>query len=107
MLAHSQPLVTGLAPRGLRDAFNQQKRISLAITHDRRSLEERYPKISRLAVLLPTGEDHPNFGYIDANLSDLLFGQSIKMLNQSFGAAGALYDQGGPRAIQLSLKLVF
>ncbi|HEY4049655.1 MAG TPA: TonB-dependent receptor, partial [Acidobacteriaceae bacterium] len=51
--------------------------------------------------------NHPNFGYIDPHLSDLLFGQSTKMLNQSFGAAGALYDQGGPRAIQLSLKLVF
>jgi hypothetical protein len=32
--------------------------ISLAITHDRRSLEEGYPKISRLAVLLPIVEDN-------------------------------------------------
>jgi hypothetical protein len=51
--------------------------------------------------------NHPNFGYIDPSLSDLLFGQSTKMLNQSFGSSGALYNQGGPRAIQLSLKLVF
>jgi hypothetical protein len=51
--------------------------------------------------------NHPNFGYIDPSLSDLLFGQSTKMLDQSFGNSGALYNQGGPRAIQLSLKLVF
>jgi Carboxypeptidase regulatory-like domain/TonB-dependent Receptor Plug Domain len=51
--------------------------------------------------------NHPNFGYIDPYLSDLLFGQSTKMLNQSFGSAGALYDQGGPRAVQLSFKVAF
>jgi Carboxypeptidase regulatory-like domain/TonB-dependent Receptor Plug Domain len=51
--------------------------------------------------------NHPNFGYIDPSLSDLLFGQSTKMLNQSFGSSGALYNQGGPRAIQLSLRLTF
>jgi hypothetical protein len=51
--------------------------------------------------------NHPNFGYIDPYLTDLLFGQSTKMLNQSFGASGALYEQGGPRSIQISLKFVF
>jgi TonB dependent receptor len=51
--------------------------------------------------------NHPYFGYIDPYLSDLLFGQSTKMLNQSFGSPGALYDQSGPRAIQFSFKLAF
>jgi hypothetical protein len=51
--------------------------------------------------------NHPNFGYIDPSLSDFLFGQSTKMLDQSFGPSGALYNQGGPRGIQLSLKLAF
>jgi len=51
--------------------------------------------------------NHPNFGYIDPYLSDLLFGQASKMLNQSFGAPGALYDQGGPRSIQVSVRLAF
>jgi hypothetical protein len=51
--------------------------------------------------------NHPNFGYIDSHLSDLLFGQSTKLLNQSFGTTGSLYQQGGPRAMQISLKLVF
>ena len=30
--------------------------------------------------------NHPNFGYIDPSLSDLFFGQSTKMLDQSFGS---------------------
>jgi Carboxypeptidase regulatory-like domain/TonB-dependent Receptor Plug Domain len=51
--------------------------------------------------------NRPNFGYIDPYLTDLLFGQSTKMLNQSFGGTGALYQQGGPRSIQFSLKLTF
>jgi hypothetical protein len=34
--------------------------------------------------------NHPNFGYIDPSLSDEFFGQSTKMLDQSFGNSGAL-----------------
>ena len=51
--------------------------------------------------------NHPNFGYIDPYLTDALFGQSTKMLYQSFGATGSLYQQGGPRSMQFELKLVF
>lgn len=51
--------------------------------------------------------NHPNFGYIDPSLTDLLFGQATKMLNQSFGSTGALYQQGGPRSVQFALKLTF
>ena len=51
--------------------------------------------------------NHPNFGYVDPSFSDLLFGQSTKMLDQSFGNAGALYNQGGPRALQVSVKATF
>ncbi len=51
--------------------------------------------------------NHPSFGYIDPSLPDVFFGQSTKMLDQSFGDSGALYNQGGPRVIQLSIKLAF
>lgn len=51
--------------------------------------------------------NHPNYGYIDPNVTDLLFGQSTRMLNQSFGGSGALYQQGGPRSVQLGFRLVF
>jgi hypothetical protein len=43
----------------------------------------------------------------DIDFSDLLFGQPTKMLDQSFGNAGALYNQGGPRALQVSVKATF
>jgi hypothetical protein len=51
--------------------------------------------------------NHPNFGYIDPNLPDLLFGQSTKLLYQSFGNSGSLYQQGAPRSAQISLHLTF
>jgi len=51
--------------------------------------------------------NHPNFGYIDPYVPDLLFGQPTKLLNQSFGTTGSIYQQGGPRAMQISLRLVF
>jgi hypothetical protein len=51
--------------------------------------------------------NHPNFGYIDPYLPDLLFGQPTKLLNQSFGTTGSIYEQGGPRSMQISLRLVF
>ena len=51
--------------------------------------------------------NHPNLGYIDPYLPDLLFGQPTKLLNQSFGTTGSIYQQGGPRAMQISLRLVF
>jgi hypothetical protein len=51
--------------------------------------------------------NHPSFGYIDPSLSDEFFGQSTKMLDQSFGTSGALYNQGGPRVVQLSIRMTF
>jgi hypothetical protein len=51
--------------------------------------------------------NHPNLGYIDPYLPDLLFGQPTKLLNQSFGTTGSLYQQGGPRSMQISVRLVF
>jgi hypothetical protein len=69
------------------------------------------PIHDRIAVQLQAESfnvlNHPNFGYIDPSLSDVQFGQSTKMLNQSFGPAGSLYQQGGPRSVQFSLKFVF
>ena len=51
--------------------------------------------------------NHPDLGYIDPVLTDAFFGQSTLMLNQSFGSTGSLYEPGGPRSIQLSLRLLF
>jgi Carboxypeptidase regulatory-like domain/TonB-dependent Receptor Plug Domain len=51
--------------------------------------------------------NRPNFGYVDPHLEDALFGQTTKVLNQSYGSNGSLYQQGGPRSIQFSVKLHF
>ncbi|WP_052201029.1 carboxypeptidase regulatory-like domain-containing protein [Terriglobus sp. TAA 43] len=51
--------------------------------------------------------NHPQFGYIDPTLMDALFGQATLMLNQSFGSTGSLYESGGPRSLQIALRLHF
>jgi outer membrane receptor protein involved in Fe transport len=57
--------------------------------------------------------NHPNFGPPINYLSSPLFGQSTQMLGASLGAGGQngglnpLYQIGGPRAVQLALKLLF
>lgn len=56
--------------------------------------------------------NHPNFGPPDGNLSDPAFGLSYQTLaqNLNFGNTGGLsplYQLGGPRSVQLALKLTF
>ena len=57
--------------------------------------------------------NHPNFGPPDNTLTDALFGRSTQTLASGLGSGGAnggfnpLYQIGGPRSIQLALKLVF
>ena len=57
--------------------------------------------------------NHPNFGPPDNNITDALFGYSTEALANSLGSGGAngglnpLYQIGGPRSIQLALKLQF
>jgi hypothetical protein len=57
--------------------------------------------------------NHPNFGNPVNTLSSNLFGQSTQMLGRSLGNGGIngglspLYQIGGPRSIQLALKLQF
>jgi hypothetical protein len=51
--------------------------------------------------------NHPNFGYIDPYLTDSVFGQATRLLNQSFGSTGALYQEGSPRSGQFHVRFVF
>jgi hypothetical protein len=57
--------------------------------------------------------NHPNFGNPNNNLTNPLFGRSTQTLANSLGSGGAsggfnpLYQIGGPRSIQLALKLQF
>jgi hypothetical protein len=57
--------------------------------------------------------NHPNFGSPDNDLTSPLFGHSTQTLASSLGSGGPnggfnpLYQIGGPRSIQLALKLQF
>jgi hypothetical protein len=57
--------------------------------------------------------NHPNFASPEGNLSDSQFGRSTQTLAGSLAGGGgtgglsALYQIGGPRSIQLALKLQF
>jgi hypothetical protein len=57
--------------------------------------------------------NHPNFGDPLGDLGSGFFGQSTSMLGRSLGSGGAngglspLYQLGGPRSIQLGMKLQF
>jgi hypothetical protein len=57
--------------------------------------------------------NHPNFGDPINAVTNPLFGQATQMLGRSLGTGGQsgglnpLYQIGGPRSIQLALKLKF
>jgi hypothetical protein len=57
--------------------------------------------------------NHPNFGPPTNILTSPLFGRSTQTLANALGSGGAnggfnpLYEIGGPRSIQLALKLQF
>ena len=48
-----------------------------------------------------------NFADPVGNLTNSLFGRSTQMLGRSVGGLNALYQIGGPRSIQLGVKLGF
>jgi hypothetical protein len=57
--------------------------------------------------------NHANFGPPNGDITSPLFGRSTQTLANSLGTGGAsggfnpLYQIGGPRSIQLALKLQF
>jgi len=57
--------------------------------------------------------NHPNFGNPEGSLTSSFFGQSTSMLGSSLGSAGRsggfspIYQIGGPRSVQLALKMQF
>jgi hypothetical protein len=51
--------------------------------------------------------NHPNFGAIQTQLTAPNFGQPTVMLNRQLGGIAQLYQIGGPRSLQLALRLSF
>jgi hypothetical protein len=51
--------------------------------------------------------NHANFGTINPSFGQRLFGQATGTLANSLGVLSPLYQMGGPRSMQFSLKLAF
>jgi hypothetical protein len=51
--------------------------------------------------------NHPNFGTINPYYGNSQFGQATATLAQSLGVLSPLYQMGGPRSVQLALRLTF
>jgi len=51
--------------------------------------------------------NHPNFGTVQTSLTATNFGQATNMLSAQLGGVSALYQIGGPRSLQLALKVIF
>jgi hypothetical protein len=53
--------------------------------------------------------NRPNFGDIQSNLTagPMFFGRAIDTANVQLGGLNSLYQEGGPRSLQIALKLTF
>lgn len=51
--------------------------------------------------------NHPNFSDYDNYLGDSTLGEPLMTLGQSLGGLSPLYQTGGPRSMQVALKLLF
>lgn len=75
------------------------------------AVRRQFPIVDRASVQFRAEAfnilNHPNFGYVDPSLEDKTFGLATKSLNQSLGTVASQYQQGGPRSMQFSLRLLF
>ncbi len=93
----------GNAPRNLVRGFGDFQ-INTAI---RRELHLFGPLNLQLRAEAFNIFNHPDLGYVDPHLTNLLFGQATLLLNQSFGSPGSLFEPGGPRSLQFSARVRF
>lgn len=84
------------------------------------SLQRRFPIRDELGLLFRTEAfnitNHPAFGAVNASCgvstagapcNNVLMGQATATLSNSLSGLSSLYQQGGPRSLQLALKLQF
>lgn len=93
----------GDAPRNFARGFGAWQ-LDLAIRRD-------FPIYQRLKLQFRAEAfnifNHPNFGNINPNLGQATFGQATGTLASTLGILSPLYQMGGPRSLQMSLKLAF
>ncbi len=75
------------------------------------SLQRRFPLTERVHLDFRTDAfnilNHPNFANPVGTVESAQFGTFNRMLNKGLSGLSPLYQIGGPRSLQLSLKLIF
>jgi outer membrane receptor protein involved in Fe transport len=77
------------------------------------ALQREFPLLERLKLQFRAESfnlfNRPNFGDIQSNLTagPTFFGRAVDTANTQLGGLNSLYQEGGPRSLQLSLKLIF
>jgi hypothetical protein len=75
------------------------------------SLRREFPLYENLKVQFRAEAfnlfNHPNFGTVQTLLTAANFGQATNMLSAQLGGLSPLYQIGGPRSLQLALKVIF
>jgi hypothetical protein len=93
----------GNAPRNFVRGFGMNQ-LDLAVSRS-------FPIVERLDLHFRAemfnALNHPDFGYVEPLYGNPQFGQATQTLNESLGVLSPLYEQGGPRSMQMSLKLQF
>jgi hypothetical protein len=93
----------GSAPRNVVRGFGENE-VNLALRRD-------FPVYERLHLQFRVEAfnvlNHPNFGYINPTYGNALFGSATATLASSLGGLSSLYQQGGPRSLQVSLRAQF
>lgn len=108
----AESLGVGNAPRNFLRGFGERQ-TNLAI-------QRSFPLYERTELLFRAEAfniaNHPNFGSINttcgvtkagAACDNALMGQATNTLSDGLGGLSSLYQQGGPRSLQLALKLRF
>jgi hypothetical protein len=106
------PLAFSVPPAGTQGSEGRNDIRGFGLTQVDISLARKFSLTERVGLQFRTDAfnvlNHPNFtnplGLIDANP---IFLSSRSMLNQGLGGLNPLFQEGGPRSLQLSLKLTF
>jgi hypothetical protein len=111
------PAAFTAAPPGQQGNFGRNVLRGFGAVQVDLAIQRRFPLTGKCGIRFRTEFfnilNHPNFGPPVSDLSSQLFGRSTQMLAGSLGPGGPnggfnpLYQVGGPRSIQLALRLEF
>jgi Carboxypeptidase regulatory-like domain/TonB-dependent Receptor Plug Domain len=105
------PAAFSVPPEGQSGNFGRNQVRGLGAWQQDFALRREFPVHERLKLQFRAEAfniyNHPNFGSVQTNLTAPNFGEPTNMLNRQLGGISQLYQLGGPRSLQLALKLLF